>query len=263
MDFIYVPTHTVRLEPHPTARNQATATSHLTEGSTIIAIPSLATVLLPPEKGHRCDNCFRLQSARRQLRKCTGCASYWYCDTLCAVRSSHLRSLLLTLSLGQTTQWKAHHKNMCKLYNQYVSSSGFQLLASHEKLDSLLLSHLLCQSTSTSTPDGDYSMSVFRTLLPGSTSGRDIPVLLGPSSTTDSMRHAYSRFGNNNFAIHSHLTTVGHGIFPLASRLFNHSCNPNAAAKFILSLSKPVTMEVVALRDISPGEEVSFSVSSI
>jgi hypothetical protein len=66
----------------------------------------------------------------------------------------------------------------------------------------------------------------------------------------------YSRFGNNNFIIHSHLTTFGHGIFPLASRLFNHSCLPNAAAKYILSPSNPPKMEVIALRDIALGEEV-------
>lgn len=66
----------------------------------------------------------------------------------------------------------------------------------------------------------------------------------------------YSRFGNNNFAIHSHLVTIAHGIFPLASRLFNHSCVPNAAARYIFTESEPVRMDVVVLRDILEGEEV-------
>lgn len=70
-------------------------------------------------------------------------------------------------------------------------------------------------------------------------------------------RSLYSRFGNNNFAIHSHLTSFAHGIFPVASRLFNHSCIPNAAAKYIINRSQPIKMEVVALRDITKGEEVS------
>jgi hypothetical protein len=66
----------------------------------------------------------------------------------------------------------------------------------------------------------------------------------------------YSRFGNNNFAVHSHLVSVAHGIFPLASRLFNHSCVPNAAAKYIFTVSEPVCMDVVMLREIQEGEEV-------
>ena len=66
----------------------------------------------------------------------------------------------------------------------------------------------------------------------------------------------YSRFGNNNFAIHSHLVSIAHGIFPLTSRLFNHSCVPNAVAKYIFTESEPVRMDVVALREIREGEEV-------
>ena len=152
-------------------------------------------------------------------------------------------------------QWKAHHKKMCKLYNQHTSSHRFQSLPSHEKLDSLLLSHLLYYVSP--MPLDDDPVSIFRSLLPGPASGRDIPLPpLGPSVTANLVNDLYSRFGNNNFAIHSHLTTIGHGIFPLASRLFNHSCIPNAAAKFSLSPSEPVTMVVVALRDISPDEEV-------
>lgn len=66
----------------------------------------------------------------------------------------------------------------------------------------------------------------------------------------------YSRFGNNNFAIHSHLVSVAHGVFPLASRLFNHSCVPNAAAKYIFAESESPRMDVVVLRPIKEGEEV-------
>jgi SET and MYND domain-containing protein len=38
--------------------------------------------------------------------------------------------------------------------------------------------------------------------------------------------------------------------------LFNHSCVPNAAARYILTPSKSVHLEVVALRNIAEGEEV-------
>ena len=66
----------------------------------------------------------------------------------------------------------------------------------------------------------------------------------------------YSRFGNNNFVLHSHLVSFGHGIYPLASRLFNHSCVPNAAVCYSLTQGRPPSMEVIALRKIAVDEEV-------
>jgi hypothetical protein len=160
----------------------------------------------------------------------------------------------------------AHHKKICKLYNRFTSSGSFQSLPAHEKLDSLLLNHLLAQvssPTTTSTTDESSPVEIFRSLLPGPTFDRNIPPVCGfkPPVQPDSISSLYSRFGNNNFAIHSHLNTIGHGIFPLASRLFNHSCVPNAAARYIFSAVNPIIMEVVALRNISSGEEVKFPVS--
>ena len=77
--------------------------------------------------------------------------------------------------------------------------------------------------------------------------------------TTDTVALAedlYARFGNNNFVLHSHLDFYGHGVFPLASRYFNHSCVPNAVCKFVITPSEPVRLEAIALRDIDEGEEV-------
>ncbi|CAA7261581.1 unnamed protein product [Cyclocybe aegerita] len=79
---------------------------------------------------------------------------------------------------------------------------------------------------------------------------------ISPAPPSGLVSRLFARFGNNNFAIHSHLVTIGHGVFPFASRLFNHSCIPNAAAKYRLSPGQSVIMEVVALRDILPGEEI-------
>jgi len=75
----------------------------------------------------------------------------------------------------------------------------------------------------------------------------------------NTLESLFSRSGNNNFAVHSHLTTVAHGIFPLASRLFNHSCLPNAAARYIICQGQPVQMEIVALQEIKATEEVISS----
>lgn len=228
----------VQLEHHPVARSQAVATENLLPGSLILSIPSLSYVLLPAEKGRRCDACHRLSKA--QLRKCTGCASYFYCDSEC-----------------QAMQWKLHHKHICKRLNRFTSSPDYQSLPVHEKLDALLLSHLVSQINGISSGQSS-DLSTFLSLIPGPSEMSVPPICFTPSSiSNDMLSKLYARFGNNNFAIHSHLNTLGHGIFPLASRYFNHSCVPNAAARYIFRPAQPVRMEVIALREISQGEEAS------
>ncbi|KAF7365209.1 Carboxylic ester hydrolase [Mycena venus] len=225
----------VKLEPHAgSGRSQAVATKRLSAGSPIVTCEALTTVLLPQEKSQRCDACHR-KSPR--LQKCSGCASYWYCSTGC-----------------QTLQWQSHHKKICKRFAKYTASLGFQALAAHEKLDALLLSHLVAQLDGLDV--NDERLNSVTSLLPGPVELPLPPIACSTRIPESAVRDIYSRFGNNNFVIHSHLTTFGHGVFPLASRLFNHSCLPNAAAKYILSASSLPKMEVVALREISPGEEI-------
>ena len=149
---------------------------------------------------------------------------------------------------------------MCKKYARFTASPAFQVLSENEKMDAVLLSHLVVQTEDlTSSPDDTTSpLSVFLSLLPGPALNTHIPpVCTIPPSSRDILDKLYLRFGNNNFAVQSHLDTIGHGIFPKASRFFNHSCMPNAAAKYQFMQATQVTMEVVALRDISAGEEVN------
>ena len=74
---------TLRLVPHPKARDQAISIKNLEAGSPILSTPSFATVLLATQKDYRCDACFRLPADGTSLRRCTGCGSYWYCDVDC------------------------------------------------------------------------------------------------------------------------------------------------------------------------------------
>jgi SET domain len=79
---------------------------------------------------------------------------------------------------------------------------------------------------------------------------------------------AWKRFGPNNFVLHSFAAlndgvatgaTYAHGVFPLASRLFNHSCYPTAWPAFVVR-DKGICMEVRALVDIPQDEEVCFAI---
>ena len=156
-----------------------------------------------------------------------------------------------------------HHKRLCRAYNSYVALPKYQALQDHEKLDSKLLSHLLAQLSLQANPysfPDSHPASTLLSLLPerGNFNGAPFFCPITPPPPGDLVDQLYSRFGNNNFAIHSHLTSIGHGIFPVASRLFNHSCVPNVATKYTFCEAQNVVMEIIALRDILPDEEVGF-----
>lgn len=73
----------LELVPHPIARSQAKATRNIPAGAVVVSVPVFASVLLEVEKGRRCDGCFRLVPDGERLKRCTGCASYHYCDVDC------------------------------------------------------------------------------------------------------------------------------------------------------------------------------------
>lgn len=153
--------------------------------------------------------------------------------------------------------WDLQHKKICKRYNQYTVSREYQALAAHEKMDALMLSHISAQL---SVQSDSELCRIMLELLPGPSATTIPPIAFkGASVSLDTLSKIYARFGNNNFAVHSHFSTVGHGVFPLASRLFNHSCVPNAAARYTMIAGKPVQMDVVALREIEVDEEVRKS----
>ena len=83
-----------------------------------------------------------------------------------------------------------------------------------------------------------------------------VPSNIRNDNTLKLAKDLYERFGSNNFTLQSHLESYAYGIFPLASRLFNHSCVPTAVYKFVIKQGQPTRMEIIALRDIAVGEEV-------
>ncbi|KAG1719242.1 uncharacterized protein EDB91DRAFT_1181778 [Suillus paluster] len=235
-----LPTH-VRLETHATARNKAVATSTIRQGSVVLEVPSMVVLLLSSGKGHRCDFCLCSGASGVRLARCSGCASYWYCGPQC-----------------QTAHWESH-KKFCKRLASFTASADFQRLEAHEQLDALFHTHLIAEISSHVPSDVRVKqLSTFMSLLPGPLHD-SLPLVCPMSVGADvhqSLEALFTRSGNNNFAIHSHLTTIAHGIFPLASRLFNHSCLPNAAARYVIRRGQPVRMEIVALREINAMEEI-------
>ncbi|KAJ3531387.1 hypothetical protein NMY22_g8174 [Coprinellus aureogranulatus] len=238
-----LPNALIELQPDDRARNKAVARKDIPVGSTVFSTPAFATVLQDNQKGHRCDYCLRKQL---NLKRCSGCGSYWYCDAKC-----------------QNDHWHSGHKRICKKFNQFTNATAFQRLEKHERMDSLLLTHLLAHLSTLPepySPESSADLSVTLSLLPGPTANDAASpphCQIKPSPPSEKfVSDLYSRFGNNNFTIHSHLNSIAHGVFPQASRLFNHSCVPNAVAKYVLKHGEVVSMEVVSLQNISAGEEV-------
>ena len=71
------------IESHPTARDQAIALGPIVAGQCVLSTTSLATSLLPREKGRRCDHCHVAVSTQQKLSRCSGCAAFWYCGVQC------------------------------------------------------------------------------------------------------------------------------------------------------------------------------------
>lgn len=162
---------------------------------------------------------------------------------------------------GQNRDWRLHHKKLCKHYNAFTASGQYQALTTHDKVDALLLSQLVADSEVWRASAPSNAISTFLDLIKVPRPDRFVPPLcLSKSAQTSETvalaQDLYTRFGNNNFVLHSHLDSYAHGVFPLASRYFNHSCVPNAVCKYVITPSEPVKMEVVALGDIKEGEEV-------
>lgn len=234
------------LKSDPRARSRAVAIGGLRSGQTALAEAPLAVVVHPTHKGKRCDQCLREIGG---LQKCSGCGVYFYCGKNC-----------------QSTSWKRHHRRLCAFSKLYAQSSAHQDTTQDAQADTFLLAHLVAEyfykltSLDDARASSNASVQTFWDLLPLTSAHASQNLLPALNFTSPSViSAAVSRFGNNNFVVHdAHLVPFAHGVFPLASRAFNHSCVPNAAAMFEHT-ELGVHMVVKLLVDIAAGQEICIS----
>lgn len=80
--------------------------------------------------------------------------------------------------------------------------------------------------------------------------------------TTAALAHLLAQFHSNNFGIMDELMScIGIGVYPSIA-LLNHSCDPNCILRYRLSNIGPIA-EVVAIRNVSPGEELTHSYTEL
>lgn len=147
---------------------------------------------------------------------------------------------------------------ICKAHLEFIMSETYAALSDDQMMDSRVLSQLVAK-IALQRPEHAASILTFESLLPSPHKVEAPPIVpmrrVDPSLLSR-VPALFQRFPNNNHVIQIHLRAIGVAILPLTSRLMNHSCSPNAVLRYILSPSKRPRAEVVAIREISEGEEV-------
>ncbi|KAG8932549.1 hypothetical protein FRC02_000926 [Tulasnella sp. 418] len=73
------------------------------------------------------------------------------------------------------------------------------------------------------------------------------------------LNHLLTTIDNNHWVItNGYLKAIANGVFPIASRSFNHSCRPSAAPTYFYE-GNDIIMEVRAITAIVRGEEITVS----
>ncbi|KAG1733445.1 hypothetical protein EDB19DRAFT_1222044 [Suillus lakei] len=237
------------------------AKNSIKAGSVIISLRPHSFALASRYLDSYCSSC--AAASNSGLLRCTGCRTVWYCNTTC-----------------QTNDWSLHRLE-CPALRKWAKSAPSKNLSvpsdavrclgrilwqkKKEGFDSswskeidALQSHRHSLHPRVVENNTHLAHSLVRYL--GLSSPGDLSEF-GISSAGD-LADLISKFVTNTFALTSpSLTPVGVSVSPLVA-LFNHSCDPRAVIVFPRSSRHPVEepqMQVIALRDISPNEEILTS----
>lgn len=230
-------------------------------GSVIISLRPHSFALASRCLDSHCSSC--AAASISGLLRCTGCRTVWYCNATC-----------------QTNDWSLHRLECSALRKWAKSAPSRDLSVPSDAVR--CLGRILWQKRkegfdSSWSKEIDALQSHRHSLQPrvveNSTHlAHSLIRYLGLSSPGDlsefgilsagDLTDLISRFVTNTFALTSpSLTPVGVSVSPLVA-LFNHSCDPGAVIVFPRSSRNPAEepkMQVIALRDISPNEEILTS----
>ncbi|KAH9962254.1 SET domain-containing protein [Russula dissimulans] len=239
------------------------AKEHLKRGGTILITKPPIYVLLTKNLEHFCSSCISPASATG-LKRCTQCKNIRYCNAVC-----------------QTNDW-AMHKSECVAMQRWAAQAPPDMAIPGEPIRCLgrvlwgkkkrglksvwtrELDAMQSHRTAALPPDAvELQTHLIRAVLRYlDVSDPDELVPFGIESVA-SIVDLVSRFTTNSITLTSpSLAPLGVCVSPLVA-LINHSCDPNAVVVFPRSAKDPVSLEpemhVVAIRDISPGEEIFTS----
>ncbi|KAG2144131.1 uncharacterized protein EDB93DRAFT_1153800 [Suillus bovinus] len=230
-------------------------------GSVILSVRPCSFAIASRYLDSHCSSC--AATSHSGLLRCTRCRTVRYCNTTC-----------------QTNDWSLHRLECSALMKWAKSAPSKSLSIPSDAVR--CLGRILWQKKkegfdSSWSKEIDSLQSHRHSLQPvivenNTHLAHSLVRYLGLSSPGDlsefgilsagDLADLISRFVTNTFALTSpSLTPVGVSVSPLVA-LFNHSCNPGAVIVFPRSSRNPTEepqMQVIALRDISPNEEILTS----
>lgn len=226
-------------------------------GDTLLAQPTLVSVLATSQLGVRCHYCFAKPA---RLRQCTSCHVARYCDAAC-----------------QAAAWtETRHRDECAALQAWFKEAPSADLA-HEPGPTVralaqmlwlrrkhgekwwqpaaeMQSHRAQLSPAAQEEAAHLAYRLGRFLGDG-----DALAALG-INRADELLELVCRHNTNAFTLSdAHLDPIGVCVLPTAA-LLNHACEPNAVVVFpTTSSGQRCPMHVVALRPIAPGERIWIS----
>ncbi|THU98784.1 SET domain-containing protein [Dendrothele bispora CBS 962.96] len=232
-------------------------------GTVILSLKPHVAALSLQHLDSCCSSCFASTSTT-ELRRCTKCRVVRYCDGTC-----------------QTNDWTMH-KQECEALQRWFQAAPSSDVAPPS--DAIRCLGRILWKKKKSGLDGVWSKEIDnmqshrKSLQPSSFEtnthlAQALVQYMGLSSPADLAQFGLksaadlvdliSRFTTNTFAITDpSLTPLGASVSPVVA-LINHSCDPNAVVVFPRVSADPETqeplMQVVSLREISPGEEIFTS----
>ncbi|KAK4689455.1 hypothetical protein P7C73_g669, partial [Tremellales sp. Uapishka_1] len=251
-------------------------------GSSLLQVKPVVSVLSTPHLSKRCSTCFlspselsiATNSPPPTLKRCTGCKVLHYCSATCQkvdweIHAFECRALRRTFDMWRSTYptkkddgswimkegiralgricWK--RQKMDKAWWEPISrmESHRSKFTEEEYIGTSQLVQLLLHYLSASEPPKAGSRDLLHPADP-----KDY----GFDNLGDTL-DLCSAFAVNSFTLSSpSLSPIGVSTSPIVA-LCNHSCQPNAVVVFPGLVGGE--MNVVAIRDLAPGEEILTS----
>ncbi|KAF9060323.1 SET domain-containing protein [Rhodocollybia butyracea] len=222
-------------------------------GMASFALPPYASALSTRNLTTHCSSCFA-SSSPDGMRRCTKCRSAYYCDSTC-----------------QTNDWGIHKYECTSLQKWFQAAPSSDVPPPSDAVRCLGRILWRIQKNGVDSVQSKELANMHRQLMKRTLHlAHSLVQYLGFTSPADMAEFGFlsaadlvdliSRFVTNTFTITDPaLTPLGAAVSPVVA-LINHSCDPNAVVVFPrtaedLKRQEPL-MQVVAIRDIFPDEEV-------
>jgi len=201
---------------------------------------------------------------------CSQCGVVRYCNSVCQKNDwqqhrGECKSVTRTVNLNESIG-----QDVCLLLrtNRVLKQSKAECTYNQDSSISCGTNHIdgLCISgdTQRAVDEADGIVNIIQQIAPNNDSKKNkqsesTKKNIRSEDNKKNMRNLLLKFRCNNFGIVDDLMQcVGAGVYP-AVALLNHSCQPTCLLRYVISQGRPVRLQVIAVRDITAGEELTHS----